>query len=97
MAGCPASGRDRELLEPPAPPLSQRPLPFLWQVYELHWVPLAAFALTVHLALKRMHYHPDMRIGYLHVWNARIVRRRERPPGLGRQGGAHVLAQRQEP
>src|SRR2546425_6327983 len=97
MAGCPAVRRDRELLEPPAPPLSQRPLPFLWQGYELHWVALAAFALTIHLALKRVHYHLDMLIGYLNIWNAGIVRRRERLPGFGRQDVGQVLEHRDEP
>jgi len=74
MPACPAFGRDGELLEPPAPTLRQRPLPFLRQSYQFHRMPLAAFAFTVHLALKRVHYHLDVIIRHLHIRNAGIIR-----------------------
>src|SRR6266550_3105197 len=47
VARYPAFRRDRELLKPPAPALSQRALPLLRQSQELHRVPLAALSLTV--------------------------------------------------
>src|SRR5207247_6549348 len=87
VARYPAFRRDRELLKPPAPALSQRALPLLRQSQELHRVPLAALSLTVHFTLKRLHYNLHILVGHLHIRDAWIVRGGERLPRLGRPDG----------